>query len=73
MTKVEDRPDPEERQKALNDLYAAYSREGDDDMNARCRVIDDSIELTGVAATEDELDQAQASFADPNDLEDLFS
>lgn len=62
-----------ERQSALNDLYAAYRNAGDDDMNARLRVMDDAEELTGTAASEAEVELARAHFGDVEDLEDLLS
>lgn len=56
-----------ERQDAINALYAAYSDAGDDDMHARLRVKDDGDELRS-EITDEELDLAQAHYADINDL-----
>jgi hypothetical protein len=61
-----------ERQEAIAALYAAYSNAGDDDMNARARVLDDAAEL-GIEVSDGELDLAQARYADVDDLEDLVA
>lgn len=64
------------RQQAFNDLYAAYRRAGDDDLNARARLHDDVLALPSKPSveipTETELDLAEASYADEDDCEDLW-
>lgn len=47
----------DERQTAINQLYAAYCDAGDDDMNARLRVKDDANEILAAPMYTDTIDR----------------
>lgn len=60
------------RQTALNDLYRAYRIAGDDDMNARCRILTYVENVSrNIVVTQLQLTIAQASYGDPDDLENM--